>query len=119
MKRICYIIVILGCFQIAWGVNPKIAQPLEQAVIKKEALFLFVEPTPQDVEENRYLFIEIFDRNTGRRITHKTLSPSKNYQTSFKIKSWTNGKYLLKVMYVDSEGRQLTKSSWRNFSIQH
>ncbi|MGL5956895.1 MAG: hypothetical protein ACRC0X_09935 [Brevinema sp.] len=117
MRRICYMIFMLACIQIIWGVNPRIVQPSEQAIIKKDSLFLFVEPTPQDVEEKRTLFIEIYDRKTGKSIAKTTLPSSKNFQTSFEIKSWTNGKYLLKAMYVDNDGKQLTRSSWRNFSV--
>lgn len=118
MRRIIYIILIVGFVQVLWGVPPKIAQPQEQSVISKERLFLFIEPTPEDVEEGRYIQIEIYERGQGKMIVNLVLTPNQNYKDSIDVSSWKNGKYLLKVVYTDRKGKHLTKSSWRNFSIE-
>lgn len=118
MKRILWIMVVIGIAQTIWGTSPKIAQPLEHAVIKTGKLFIFVEPTPADVEEKHYLQVEIYQRDSGELIGKRTISPSQNYKTSVSVKSWDSGKYLLKIRYVDKKGIHLTKSSWRNFTIE-
>ena len=119
MRRIIYMILIVGFTQILWGVPPKIAQPQEQSVITKERLFIFIEPTPEDVEERRYIQIEIYERELGQRVLNLVLTPDQNYKDSIDVSLWKNGKYLLKVVYTDKRGQHLTKSSWRNFNIEH
>ena len=118
MRRIIYIILIVGFTQMLWGVPPKIAQPQEQSIITKEKLFIFIEPTPEDVEERRYIQIEIYERELGQRVLNLVLTPDQNYKDSIDVSSWKNGKYLLKVVYTDKRGKHLTKSSWRNFNVE-
>jgi len=119
MRRIIYMVLIVGFVQILWGVPPKIAQPQERSVISKKSLFVFIEPTPEDVEERRYIQIEIYEREKGQIVANVVLSPDQNYKSSIDISSWRRGRYLLKVVYTDKKGKHLTKSSWRNFSIEH
>ena len=118
MRRILYILLVVGFAQILWGVPPKIAQPQEQSVITKERLFIFIEPTPEDVEERRYIQIEIYERGLGQRVLNLVLTPDQNYKDSIDVSLWKNGKYLLKVVYTDKRGKHLTKSSWRNISVE-
>ncbi|MDK2818221.1 MAG: hypothetical protein KFW21_02090 [Spirochaetota bacterium] len=119
MRRIIYMIIVLGFVQIIWGTPPKILQPQEHSIIKKDSLFVFIEPNPEDIEAGRYINIEIFERSEGKNMITLLLSPDQNYKDSIDISSWANGKYLLKVIYVNKKGKHLTKSSWRNFSIMH
>ena len=118
MRRIIYMILIVGFTQVLWGVPPKIAQPQEQSIITKEKLFLFIEPTPEDVEERRYIQIEIYERASGEIVVNLVLTPDQNYKDSIDVSSWRNGRYLLKVVYTDKRGQHLTKSSWRNFNVE-
>ena len=118
MRRIIYMILIVGFTQMLWGVPPKIAQPQEQSIITKERLFVFIEPTPEDVEERRYIKIEIYEREQGQTVADLVLKPDQNYKKTLDINSWKNGKYLLKVVYTDKRGKHLTKSSWRNFNVE-
>ncbi len=116
-QKFLYVMIVMAFTQVTWGV--KIAQPQENEVIKNDELLIFIYPTPLDIEENRYVAIEVFDRKTGEKVSEEQITPSQNYQTKLNIKSWQNGRYLMRVMYTDSDGYQLEPASWRNFMVKH
>lgn len=118
MYKIISVFVIICFTSLLWGMNPKIVTPREGTEIKNNSIFIFVEPTPTDIEERRHLYFEIHHRDTGIVMIKNTLSPDKNYQSSINISTWENGSYLLKVVFKDKKGASLTRASWRNFTVQ-
>jgi len=102
-----------------WSIEiPKISIPTENAVIKEDNLFIFVQPNPIEIEQESNIKYSIFKRTSGNLIAKGIITSIQNYQWRVPIKDWKKGEYLLKVVYVNNNGLHISKASWRNFIIQ-
>ncbi|MGL4367167.1 MAG: hypothetical protein ACRCTQ_02635 [Brevinemataceae bacterium] len=113
-----YLAVLFLLSAALWTEPPKILFPENNKTITSYTLNLFVEATPFDAENKLRVQYQIFERISGKIITNGIISEQENFSTSFNTKSWKNGEYLMKVIFVDKHTNSVSQASWRNFAIK-
>ncbi len=117
MKKLLLILTVF-IFTNVWAMGPKVAEPLENAVIDTDTLMIFVYATPFDVEQKYSLYVEFFHKGQNSSFDRVVLSPTAVYKYDFDISGWSDGNYYLKAVYVDDKLKEMSAPTIHNFSVQ-
>ncbi len=117
MKKIL-LVTALFLSVSTWATPPKLANPLENSVEVSNILQILVYPTPYDIERKYSLYLEFFAKNEPSKAIEKILLPPvKIFDYKVDVSDWTNGAYVIKAVYVNSNHDEETSVLTRNFTL--